>query len=263
MEIVFVSKAARMYKTYPDHCHKTWEIIYSTEGTGTAVIEGVEYPFKAGTIFCIPPESMHRKCAENGYRDDCIFLKGFVPVTTGVTVCEDDAEGSFYTLFRLLHATYTKKGSGYAEVSAALGLAMVEYLKSWCGDEVKRNSVVEEFQKILIDHLSDSDFKLSSEMEKTGYSINHFRKIFKECTGTTPLNYLEKVRIEHAKQQIRIQQNVLTLKEIAEISGFSDPYYFSRVFHKCEGMSPSIFLKKAVRDNDMNVSLNRIGTSYI
>lgn len=69
---------------------------------------------------------MHRKTAIKGYRDECIFLKGFVPVSSDETVCEDDAQGSVGQLIGLLYDAYSGKGSHYTEVSAALGEAVIE-----------------------------------------------------------------------------------------------------------------------------------------
>ena len=258
MEILFISRSKKTYRTYPYHSHATWEIIYSSYGMGMAAIGDKEYPFRKGTIFLIPPNVMHRKTADNGYRDECVFLKGFVPVSAEETACEDDTQGSVRQLISLMYNTYTAKGSRYQEVSAALGEAVIEYIRSWCEDGRIRNPETEAFQKLLVDHFSENDFSITEAMEKTGYSINYFREIFRKHTGTTPLNYLEKIRIEYAKEQIRTYSKILSMKEIAESCGFSDPYYFSRVFRKCEGMSPRMYLKTAVRNDSETAEFARI-----
>lgn len=258
MEILFICRTKKTYKAYPYHSHATWEIIYSLYGTGTAVVGGKEYPFKKGTIYLIPPNIMHRKTAVNGYCDECIFLKDFVPVSADETVCEDDAQESVGQLVGLMYDAYIGKGSHYPEISAALGEAVIEYLKSWCEDGSKRSPETENFRKLLVDHFPETDFNLTEAMKKTGYSINYFRKIFKEHIGITPLDYLEKIRIEYAKEQIWTYGDILTMKEIAESCGFADPYYFSRVFRKCEGMSPRMYLKNEVKNDNENIKFERI-----
>ena len=50
-------------------------------------------------------------------------------------------------------------------------------------------------------------------------------------------DYLADIRIKHAIQLL--EQNKLSVSELAEKCGYSDPLYFSRVFKKITGVSPS------------------------
>ena len=65
----------------------------------------------------------------------------------------------------------------------------------------------------------------------------HFTRRFKQSTGFTPMEYLEKFRISRA-QELILSNPGMSLKEIAAASGFSDPAYFSRIFSKRIGVSP-------------------------
>lgn len=71
-------------------------------------------------------------------------------------------------------------------------------------------------------------------------------KSFKTAYGKSPLEYLLSVRIEKSKQLLSDVQNGLSISEIAQISGFDDSLYFSRLFRKKTGMSPSEFRKKGL-----------------
>ncbi|HTL52804.1 MAG TPA: AraC family transcriptional regulator, partial [Planctomycetota bacterium] len=62
----------------------------------------------------------------------------------------------------------------------------------------------------------------------------HFLRRFKDSTGFTPMDYLEKLRINRAQELIAAEPE-LRLKEIAARIGYSDPGYFSKVFRKCHG----------------------------
>ncbi len=65
----------------------------------------------------------------------------------------------------------------------------------------------------------------------------HFVKKYKELTGTTPINHFIHLKIERACHLLDI-----TTKSINEISfavGYEDAYYFSRIFKKIMGISPS------------------------
>jgi len=78
--------------------------------------------------------------------------------------------------------------------------------------------------------------------QKTNMSLSNFMKIFKERLGYTPVNLINKLRIERAQELITLHSSA-KLYEIAEMSGFNDPYYFSRVFKKWTQMSPADFRK--------------------
>jgi AraC family transcriptional regulator, arabinose operon regulatory protein len=68
-------------------------------------------------------------------------------------------------------------------------------------------------------------------------SLFHFVRRFKESTGFTPMEYLEKFRIGRA-QELLLGRPDLRLKEVAREVGYDDAAYFSRVFHKRTGLSP-------------------------
>lgn len=65
----------------------------------------------------------------------------------------------------------------------------------------------------------------------------HLSRQFKKETGVTLTDFLNKIRIAEAKKNLRIER--VSIELIAENSGFSDAGYFTRVFKKAEGMTPS------------------------
>lgn len=67
-------------------------------------------------------------------------------------------------------------------------------------------------------------------------SPSHFRKLFTEVYGVPPIEYLNHIRIEHAKYLIASRQ--YALGTIAERTGFNSPQYFSRTFKAIVGLSP-------------------------
>jgi len=62
---------------------------------------------------------------------------------------------------------------------------------------------------------------------------------FRQELGTTPIKYLQRYRINHARQLLK--ENEKSITEIALLVGFSDSGYFSRIFHRETGMSPEAF----------------------
>jgi AraC-like DNA-binding protein len=77
--------------------------------------------------------------------------------------------------------------------------------------------------------------------EKSGYSETHFINLFKSHVGETPKNHVIKARIKLAKQILCFTNK--SIKETAILCGFSDEYYFCRIFKKYENCSPSVYRK--------------------
>ena len=73
-------------------------------------------------------------------------------------------------------------------------------------------------------------------------SVSWFIRNFKEYTGTTPTQYLLSLRISNA--QSLLESTSFNVTEIAEIVGYNNPLYFSRLFKKQCGVSPTEFRKQ-------------------
>ena len=73
----------------------------------------------------------------------------------------------------------------------------------------------------------------------SGYSTSNFSRLFKEIYSLAPAEYVNHIRIEKAKNMLKTE--MFTLAEIAEECGFSNVYYFSRVFKKLVGVTPKTY----------------------
>ncbi len=80
--------------------------------------------------------------------------------------------------------------------------------------------------------------------ETAGVSKRHFLRAFQASTGITPLNFVQSVRLEKAKQLLL--GSPLTATEIALECGFSHLQHFSDHFKKATGLTPTAFRK--IRD---------------
>ena len=83
---------------------------------------------------------------------------------------------------------------------------------------------------------------LSSISANVNLSSSYLCRIFKSEVGTSITNYLNNLRIRKAATLIK--ENTLSMKEISSMVGIDDQLYFSRLFKKCMGISPSEYGKK-------------------
>ncbi|UKS28450.1 AraC family transcriptional regulator [Paenibacillus sp. HWE-109] len=70
---------------------------------------------------------------------------------------------------------------------------------------------------------------------------NAFCRSFKRATGISFTDYLNRVRIKHAKDRLTAS---CSIKEVASTVGYSSEYYFSRLFKEAVGYSPTLYIKR-------------------
>ena len=100
-----------------------------------------------------------------------------------------------------------------------------------------KDDLLERVRQYIDSHISDETLTIPSIAAEMGMSRTTFFSRFKELSGLSPQDYLTHYRIAYARQLL--QAGGLSVSEVAYKSGFSDPKYFSRIFKKVEGVSPS------------------------
>jgi AraC-like DNA-binding protein/uncharacterized cupin superfamily protein len=97
-------------------------------------------------------------------------------------------------------------------------------------------------QSVILDVLSFIERNIAEEIDfssvarEKGYTSNHFRKIFKDFTGLSPVEYINRLRIVKACDYL--QNSDLNIGEIAGCVGIYDSNYFTRLFKQFMGCSP-------------------------
>lgn len=90
--------------------------------------------------------------------------------------------------------------------------------------------------KQYIDRHAFSPITIEEIAGHVGFSCSYLRQVFKHEYGMPPIRYLNTMRIEYAKELLA--SGFYTIEEIAIASGFSNVYYFSRVFKEYTGTTP-------------------------
>ena len=84
-----------------------------------------------------------------------------------------------------------------------------------------------------------SSLKLEDYASMCCMSKYHFSRVFKQVTGASPLEYRNRIRIEHAKELLA--NGYLSVWEIGESLGYASPEYFSSAFKKATGVPPAAY----------------------
>ncbi|WP_164716585.1 response regulator [Paenibacillus whitsoniae] len=129
------------------------------------------------------------------------------------------------------------------ETMAELKTFVSDYLyRICCWIQEKRSgrtsNVIEQIQKFISEHyaknLTIAEIAASVYLSQTYVSL-----LFKQETGETIYEYLMKVRISKAKELLRDPR--IKFYEVCELVGYTDPSYFSKLFKKITGLTPSAY----------------------
>lgn len=118
----------------------------------------------------------------------------------------------------------------------------VEAIREWQADRVR--GILRDARQYIDEHFRES-VTLETVAARVDLSPYYFSKLFKEQNGTTFIDYLTEVRVRRGKELLK--KTRLSLKEICFEAGYRDPNYFSRVFKKSTGRSPSEYRASVTR----------------
>lgn len=79
-------------------------------------------------------------------------------------------------------------------------------------------------------------------IERSGLNTRTFSRRFKAATGFAPIDYVQALRVEEAKQML--ETDTVSIDEVGASVGYDDPASFRRVFKRGVGLSPSAYRKK-------------------
>ena len=158
------------------------------------------------------------------------------------------------------HIAYEKGGMTYQldvrsdYLPGIMSMEDPERLRLWFTDKIaeacrniqskrseKSGSVIEEAMRYIRENYN-RDISLDEVSREVNISPYYFSKLFKQETGGNFIEYLTEVRLRNARELLK--DSGLSIKEICAESGYSDPNYFSRIFKKYEGVTPSELREK-------------------
>lgn len=246
MNILFGGKSP-FQKEMTRHCHRTWEILAMLSGTGTIVFDDGEAAFDSYSVFCVPPGVSHRELSDTLYQDYWFQVSDFpLPEGTGLIHLQDGADRTVSSLMGLIYPLlYRRDSERVCFLLGHLTDALEELLLLKCHQR-QPDIRVGQIQRIITQNMSNPDFRVEECLQKSGYCPDHIRRLFVREIGKTPREYLIDLRIRAAKRLLSLRHvHNDTVEQIAEDCGFSDLAYFSRVFKKRVGVSPTEYAAQA------------------
>ena len=205
-----------------------------------------EKPFETGSswyyahFYCDAPSSCMEELPRGIYYDERVSLK------------PSEKDRYFITLPKLINCeekTQIKRNfekmieahihGNIPQTSIRLWQIFLECAQNAQDDKVS-NGYAEQIQNYVRQHYIDG-FTSAQIQEACGLSYKYAGTLFKEVTGQTIKEYQCTLRLRKAEQLLKETNKSIT--EIAQLTGFSDVFYFSKIFHRKKGCPPGEYRK--------------------
>ncbi len=248
-------------------------LIYCVEGKGHYKVNGKEYDVVADEYFILPAHMPHLYFSEESapwtiywvhfdgelaayYAEGAQTPQRILP---GLTSRISHRNSIFEEIFATLASGYTKDSLRYATSAFVYYLASMRYLQQYrksvpsialASDATDAHSpmTAEDVVRTATHYLHERiERKLSMESLAAylGYSVGHTTALFKQVTGQSPLSYFNRMKIEKTCEML--SSTDMKMNQISHKVGIEDSLYFSRLFRKVMGMSPTEYRNKTAK----------------
>jgi AraC-like DNA-binding protein len=250
-DIGWYPEARYHYRNRPDGAGQD-HVMMCIGGHGFVVVEGKENHLQAGQLLIIPRHAEHTYWAaddvpwsiywmhflgeEADYYLERIHAPGQpVPIDRAT---QNEAVRLFRDCLETLEHGYSLPNLIYAAQSARHILSLLLFRNPAFPMEQRaeyRQLQLESTLEFMRTKITDQ-VRLEDFARHAGLSVSHFSELFRAQTGQSPMSYFTGLKIRSACRLLDLTAK--PVKAVAIETGYSDPYYFSRVFKKVMGLSP-------------------------
>ncbi|MBE6651718.1 MAG: helix-turn-helix transcriptional regulator [Ruminococcaceae bacterium] len=146
----------------------------------------------------------------------------------------------FLRSFRIANSAWKTKTNGYV-MKCKSSLYDIIYLmkQEYFGEYLpkSKNDIILPAVDYIHENYTNEIISISELAKMCNITPEYFRKIFKGCYGTSPVKYINNLKISRARELI--ETGMYSITEAAHMSGYCDMSHFSREFKKAEGIPPS------------------------
>ncbi len=232
------------------HDHASVEMVYHRRGSGITRLgpsRREEVAFSEGSCVIYAPGLLHDQVMDTAGEDICVHLEmpsGFSGRLSGCLVVRDASRWVSEDWDRL---TSGKKITDKLEQrildmrGTSVLLAMLRQCFSPSRDKpASAEKSVLKAEEYIREHFAGIS-SMQEVAEHAGLSHDRLRHLFRQQRGISLVGFLTRIRIERSKSLLL--HSKLPLKQIAELCGYRDEYYFSAVFKRQTGQPPGAFRK--------------------
>lgn len=241
-EPVFVGKHATTHSVQK-HKHDEWELIYCTGGMGEVVFEnGSTLQYAGGEIVAIPANMEHSNISKGGFTNIYMRLADATfPYRSAVKLLDDSGK-PLYNFFNEAFYYFDSDLQRKELILDALGEVIASYIIAFLS-RTSYSEPVETIRDCILRNYANAGYDLEKTLASIPLNYDYLRKCFKKEMGLTPHEYMTDMRMKKAEKLLSAMDGEYLIGEVAQMCGYNDPLYFTRVFKKRFGLSPTAFNK--------------------
>ncbi len=225
----------------------TYELVYFLSGESTVHFMDKIHTDKKGTIRYLPknaPNDIYRVYNQESGECIDIYFQTRSPLPQEMLCGDFSASGEIESRFVKIYNLWNSKSTGYYNKCMSVFYDILSKMESYrsIGAPRAHEKRIEPAIKYLSEHYQEPDFDYMRLAELCGVSYTYFRRLFVEIYRATPQEYVRRLRLERACELLSLSR--FSVSAVSEMCGFSDIYYFSRVFKENVGVQPSKYLRR-------------------
>lgn len=225
------------------HCHNCTELIFVRSGEGYVCQNDTKRPYHANQIIVYQQGSQHANDAVTEGMQFCIGINGLAAEYVPVGVWNCSAE--ILNVIEMLHRKVSENPGRLRSLDMdIISGYLVMLLRHEHPEESFENPLnppedICEIAKRELDAHIDAPYTIEQLSSKVFVSKGYLRRLFKEKYGESPLTYLLRKKLDFAEELLKITD--MPIQEIAKKIGIDNPFYFSTLFTRKKGISPSAY----------------------
>ncbi len=166
-------------------------------------------------------------------------------ITSGMRVLDTGTSLEYSRIFKQMIQELQRCPTHYPELLTLLLLELLIQIHRQTGrDRRQKDPYLDAEMELALQYFNENynrEISIEAYAASRGMSVSWFIRNFKQYTKTTPMQYLVERRITNA--QVLLETTSYSIAEIGSIVGYENSMYFSRIFKKQKGVSPSEYRK--------------------
>jgi AraC-like DNA-binding protein len=216
------------------------DITYVVSGAGCYIIDDERFEVSAGDLIYIPPDRKRQAWTAAGSPMELYALNFFSDdMLPFGPVSQLGYDPKLLTFYSQLTRCWMEREEMYQLDAGALTLQIISELYRRLCKNKPVNHLDDRIERVknYINENYQEKLSLSNLARLVGLSPVYLGALFSQKEACSVKEYINKVRIQNAYEIIRTER--LSVNDVALDCGYTDAFYFSRVFKKYMGVSPS------------------------
>ncbi len=252
-DIGYYPKAKYHYRERNNNESKQFILIYCVEGEGWFRLNGRESIIQPNQFFIIPKGKAHSYGSSKNNpwtlfwlhfdgEHASFFARGFdkaTDISPNRNSRIEDRINLFEEIFISLSNGYSKNNLLYITTSLFHFLGSMKFIGEY-RENSKFGMQSDDTMDLIIHHMRENignKFTLKNFADHAKVSVSHFSLLFFNKTGYSPMKYFIQLKMQKACHLLDYSD--LHVNQISPLVGFEDAFYFTRMFKKTMGVSPT------------------------